>query len=41
MRQAIERLARSLTHRQPLMHTFSGDLYDAVMENFEQKGRSR
>lgn len=41
LRQALERLAQSLSHRQPLMRALSEDLYDAVMENFEQEGRPR
>ncbi|OIV46738.1 phage virion morphogenesis protein [Sodalis sp. TME1] len=41
LRQALERLAQSLRHRQPLMRALSEDLYDAVMENFEQEGRPR
>ncbi|MGL9774580.1 MAG: phage virion morphogenesis protein [Sodalis sp. (in: enterobacteria)] len=41
MHQALERLAQSLCHRQPLMHTLSEDLYDAVMESFEREGRPR
>ncbi|WP_243466187.1 hypothetical protein [Sodalis glossinidius] len=41
LRQAFERLAQSLSHRQPLMRTLSEDLYDAVVENFEQEGRPR
>ncbi|MFT4464754.1 MAG: phage virion morphogenesis protein [Sodalis sp. (in: enterobacteria)] len=41
LRQALERLAQSLSPRQPLMCALSEELYDAVMENFEQEGRPR
>ncbi|MGL9774710.1 MAG: phage virion morphogenesis protein [Sodalis sp. (in: enterobacteria)] len=41
LRQALERLSQSLSHRPPLMRTFSEELYDAVMENFEQEKRPR
>ncbi|MGL9774410.1 MAG: phage virion morphogenesis protein [Sodalis sp. (in: enterobacteria)] len=41
LRQALKRLAQSLSHRQPLMRSLSEDLYDAVMENFEQEKRPR
>lgn len=39
LNEALDRLAERIRHREPLMRAISEDMYDAVMENFEQEGR--
>lgn len=41
LRRALERMARSVENRRPLMRAISEDMLDAVMENFAQEGRPK